>query len=229
MGVAPSGERVDDQFANVVGDLLVVSGGFDHFAPDAFICLKIKQNDQSRIIGSSQDNTHLPRTGTIVPHETSVHPINRRRNISESVAVHLLCIGPHARNGEDLLVLNHALLELLEENTQAARIVGGPERVYEAGHFGARRWRSALRHHDGGDDSSPVWERDGRGLETLSLQLEFRQGFEAQSEMKMENAPPLGATPLSIAGAGAEQKVGVVRVRSIVSVTEDSHDYTLNN
>jgi hypothetical protein len=61
--------------------------------------------------------THLPHAGALIPGEASAYAIGGRCDGGQTVAVDLLGIGSHAGDGEDLLVLLHALLQFPKEDS----------------------------------------------------------------------------------------------------------------
>jgi hypothetical protein len=62
--------------------------------------------------------TNLSHTCAIVSGETALYTIGRRYDISNPLPIDLFGIGPHARNGQYLLVLLNALLELAKQNAE---------------------------------------------------------------------------------------------------------------
>jgi hypothetical protein len=65
--------------------------------------------------------THLAHARALVSAEAAGHALCRRRDAGQAGAVDLLGIGPQARDGQDLLVLLHALLQLPEKHSQPCR------------------------------------------------------------------------------------------------------------
>jgi hypothetical protein len=61
--------------------------------------------------------THLPHACAIVSGEAPAYAIGGWCDGGQTVAVDLLGIGPHAGDGEHLLVLLHALLEFPKEDS----------------------------------------------------------------------------------------------------------------
>ena len=67
--------------------------------------------------------THLLNTGAIVFLEASFNLHGSRIDVAQTLTIEILSFSSHARNGQDLLVLLHALLELAKEDSQTCRRV----------------------------------------------------------------------------------------------------------
>lgn len=112
MRIAPPGKRVDYQFANVIGDLLVILRGFYHFAADAFVCL----GQSAKSPRQEHSHAHLPSTCAVIPRKAARHSVHGGRNVSQAITVQFFRIGPHTGNCQDLVVFDNALLEFLEQH-----------------------------------------------------------------------------------------------------------------
>lgn len=66
--------------------------------------------------------TYLPHRGPIIPSEAAGISIDCRYDVSQALTIDILGIGAHPRDGEHLLVLQHTLLELAEEDAETCTI-----------------------------------------------------------------------------------------------------------
>ena len=81
-----------------------------------------------------QSATYLPHARPVVLGEPSRHPIHARRNIPQLEPILFLRIRTQVRNGQNLLILNDALLEFPVEDPETGRIVRSPKRIRETRH-----------------------------------------------------------------------------------------------
>jgi len=65
-------------------------------------------------IGLSEVIAYLPETRTIVSREAASHFVRGYRNVSQLLCICFFCISSHSRDGENLFVLDNALVELIE-------------------------------------------------------------------------------------------------------------------
>jgi len=62
---------------------------------------------------------HLANSGTFILSEAALNSVCSRHDVCESVTVHFLGFGSQSRHGQNLAVLEDALLELAEQNAEA--------------------------------------------------------------------------------------------------------------
>ena len=129
--VAPAPEGRDHELRDVGCDFAGVLGRFLHLGSDAFVglygCSGVSQR-AIKVGGEGTERaTHLPKTGPIVSLEAAIHAIGSGCDVAQFSPILLFGFGAHAGDGQDLLVLDDALLELPEQDAEAAGIVAGPE------------------------------------------------------------------------------------------------------
>lgn len=99
---------------------------------------------------------YLARAGAIVLPEAALYLVDGRSYVGEALSVDLLCLGAQSGDGQDLAVLDDALLELAKQDSESCvhsgvseawclpllvsafltcGVVAGPERVGETGHL----------------------------------------------------------------------------------------------
>jgi hypothetical protein len=61
---------------------------------------------------------HLSHARALISGEAARYALRRRPNAGEGVSVGIFGVGAHAGDGEHLLVLLHALLELAEQDSE---------------------------------------------------------------------------------------------------------------
>jgi hypothetical protein len=101
VGIAPAREGVDDEVADILGNLFVVLGCVLHLGAHALV--------------------GLPDAGSIVAAEAALDLVYCWGDFCEFLAVNLLGLGAHAGDGQDLSVLDDALLEFAKQDTQSWR------------------------------------------------------------------------------------------------------------
>src|SRR3954447_20243303 len=97
MLLAPASEWRNDQFTDIVGDLLVISRGLDHLGSDSFVCLWVSRTVNIHLSGGPHaSSTNLSNTCTVVLAEScGCHPVHARGNVSHAETVLFLCICTH--------------------------------------------------------------------------------------------------------------------------------------
>jgi len=100
---------------------------------------------------------YFPHACSVISREAALDPVDGWSDVPESLAVRLLRFGAHPGNGQDLSVLDYALLEFAEQDPQSCAgtpsatmsavsevsvsvptcgVVARPERVRETRHLG---------------------------------------------------------------------------------------------
>ena len=65
---------------------------------------------------------YFPHACSVISREAALDPVDGWSYVPESLAVRLLRFGAHPGNGQDLSVLDDALLELAKQDTKAWRV-----------------------------------------------------------------------------------------------------------
>ena len=64
------------------------------------------------------ESHYLADGGAVILAKTTAHFVNSRRNVAETISVCLFGLSAHASNGNDLAILQDALLQLAEQDAE---------------------------------------------------------------------------------------------------------------
>lgn len=73
---------------------------------------------QPHILRALVPSPYLPHACALISAEAAGYALRGGPDVGEAVSVELFGVGAHAGNGEDLLVLLHALLELPKQHSK---------------------------------------------------------------------------------------------------------------
>jgi hypothetical protein len=94
----------------------MVFGRFFHFGSDTIICLPSCQ--LKFVFLGPQPKSNLPHTCSVIARKPSSYLIRRRTYLAQLCPIYILSLGSHPRDGENLLVFCHTLLELTKQYTE---------------------------------------------------------------------------------------------------------------
>jgi hypothetical protein len=77
---------------------------------------------------------YLSDARTIVASKATSHPINRRRNVTQLLAVHFFRFRAQGCYGQHLLIFHNSLVQLFEQYPQTTSVLGRPKGIREPRH-----------------------------------------------------------------------------------------------